>query len=169
MARGFPSNVKVRISDRGLEYSTRLHLVMSHAIDLEAAEKFELNVTASSWYDLWHTHLDWEGEGNTSPEVRAKYLGALFVMFERALLQAKNLALPSNIWVLFVPSNSEDDSLYVHTPNPNANSPFPYPFEGVRWGVAPPQELQPFVGERLEVGISEYNGVMYWVRERNAT
>lgn len=90
-------------------------------------------------------------------------------MFERGLMQTKTWTKPANVWLPFVPGNAKDDSLYVHTSNPNGNTPFPYPFEGVRWGVAPSAELQPFVGAAYEVGVSEWNGTMFWVRERNAT
>ncbi len=142
---------------------------MSQVTDLEQANRFELDGSEISWYDLWHTHVDWNGEGNVSSEVRASALRALFAMFERALAQTRTWAKPANVWVLFVPGNSGDDSLYVHTANPNGNTPFPYPFEGVSWGVAAPPELQPFVREEHEVGVSKYNETMFWVRERNAT
>jgi hypothetical protein len=142
---------------------------MSRGIDLEQANHFELDGSEASWYDLWHTHVDWDGDGNDSSETRAAALRALFIMFERAISQTKTWTKPANVWVLFVPSNAEADSLYVHTPNPNGNTPFPYHFEGVEWGVAPPAELQPFIGVTHEVGVSEYNETMFWVRERNAS
>jgi hypothetical protein len=136
---------------------------------LDVADRFQLDVSASAWYDLWHTHIDGEGMGNSSAAARALYLQALFSIFEKAIDQTRNWENPSNIWVLFVPENSEDDSLYVHTPNPNKGSSFPYPFEGVTWGVEPPLAIRPFLKAAYEVGDSHYNGTMFWVRERNAT
>lgn len=136
---------------------------------LEQASKFQLDVSESSWYDLWHTHVDLEGKGNRSRELRARYLEALFCMFERAIFQTRNWEKPSNVWLLFVPEESEDDSLYVHTPNPNRNSSFPYPFDGVQWGVEPPEEIKPFLKESYEIGVSDYNGKMFWIRERITT
>lgn len=135
---------------------------------LEQAESFQLDVSASAWYDVWHTHLDWEGEGNSSVSARAPYLQALFAIFEKAIDQTKGWETPSNVWVLFVPGNSEDDSLYVHTPNPNGGSSFPYSFKGVSWGVEAPPAIRPFLKPAYEVGVSHYNGTMYWVREQNA-
>ena len=135
---------------------------------LEQAEKFQLDVSASAWYDLWHMHVDWEGKGSSSPEARTLYLQALFKVFEKALAQTRCWETPSNVWILFVPENSEDDALYVHTPNPNKNSPFPYPFEDVSWGIEAPLEVKPFLKSAYEVGVSNYNGPMFWVRERNA-
>jgi hypothetical protein len=135
---------------------------------LDQAEQFQLDVSVSPWYDLWHTHVDWDGNGNSSTKARSLYLQALFRMFERAVEQTRSWRMPSNVWVLFVPQNSEDDALYVHTPNPNKGSSFPYPFEGVSWGVEPPPALRPFLKPKYEVGVSDYNGTMFWVRERNA-
>ena len=142
---------------------------MLQAMKLEHADQFQLDGSEASWYDLWHTHVDSVDDGNGSNEARALALSALFTMFERAISQTKKWTKPANVWVLFVPGNSEDDALYVHTANPNGKVPFPYAFEGVKWGVASPPELQPFIGEEYEVGISDYNGTMFWVRERNAT
>jgi hypothetical protein len=142
---------------------------MSQAKDIEQAKHFVLDGSEASWYDLWHTHVDWDGVGNDSKETRAIALRALFVMFDRALSQTKAWTKPANVWVLFVPGNAEDDALYVHTANPNGSTPFPYPFEGVEWGVAPPADLQPFIATTHEVGVSNYNQTMFWVRERNAT
>ncbi len=42
------------------------------------AQSFRL--PASDWYNLWHTHVDWDGEGNRDPEVRRACLMALVTM-----------------------------------------------------------------------------------------
>jgi hypothetical protein len=39
----------------------------------------------------------------------------------------------------------------------------------VSWGVSPPPALRPFMEPEFEVGYSDYNGKMFWVRVRNAT
>lgn len=137
-------------------------------IAFEQAQNFELDLSPSSWYDLWHTHVDWEGEGNFSVENRAIYLYALFTMFEKALEQTKCWEKPSNVWVLVVPENAEEDALYIHTPNPNKKSEFPYSFKGVAWSAQPPEFLRPFLKATYEVGVSEYNGTMYWIRQHVA-
>ena len=35
------------------------------------------------WFDLWHTHVDWHGEGNANPAVRRECLRVLFAAWER--------------------------------------------------------------------------------------
>ena len=94
---------------------------MSQAMDFEQANRFELDGSEASSYDLWHTHVDWDGDGNDSSVARALALRALFIMFERALAQTKTWTKPANVWVLFVPGNAKDDSLYVHTSNPRSS------------------------------------------------
>ncbi len=132
---------------------------------LKKAKAFEIDTSEDSWYDLWHTHLDHDGIGNESPATREQYLSALFIMFEKINSQAKTWSLEHNIWVLIDPNNSCDDSLYIHTPNPNKNVEFPYSFEGVSWGQKPPDLISHFINENLEVGISNYNDILYWIRE----
>jgi hypothetical protein len=134
----------------------------------EQTDSVELKTSPDAWYDLWHTHVDWDGLGNSDAEFRKQSLAKLFRLFESLLEQAQRLPGPSNVWLLYVPGNSEDDSVYVHTPNPNG-TPFPYEFEGVSWGVQPPQALAQFLRPEHEVGSSTYNGEMFWVRVRNAT
>ncbi len=138
---------------------------------LTEAKKFRIDKSENSWYDLWHTHLDFEGEGNESPEKRNSFIEALFVLFASVTEQAKNWHLPSNIWVLIDPNDSGDDSLYIHTPNPNKNksSQFPYAFEDVQWGINPPSIISNYIKEIYEVGSSDYNGTLYWVRLKNKT
>lgn len=129
--------------------------------------EFTLDTSASSWYDLWHTHVDWEGEGNGNSKLLREQLVRLFSIFESVIAQASGWEKPSNVWLLFVPEHSEDNAVYVHTPNPNGTV-FPYAFEGVRWGVDAPAEIREFLRPEYEVGSSSYNCEMFWVRMRDA-
>lgn len=142
---------------------------MSHRKNMvDDADDIELNTSESAWYDLWHTHVDWDGRGNVDKASREHSVAKLFRTFEAALSQAQRLSGPSNVWLLFVPENSEEDSVYVHTPNPNGTA-FPYQFEGVSWDVEAPQELLAHLRPEFEVGFSSYGGATYWVRVRKAT
>ena len=129
---------------------------------------FELSSDPSAWYDLWHTHVDWDGVGDADVSARQRFIATLFALFERAVDQTSQWDRPSNVWVLFHPNSSADDALYVHTQNPNS-TPFPYEFKGVSWGVEPHPLLRPFIEPEYEVGLSDYAGGMYWVRMRHAT
>jgi hypothetical protein len=67
---------------------------------------------------------------------------------------------------VFDTADAGQDAVYLHTPNPNHEN-FPYRFEGVVWGAVPPTWLAEFVTEEMEVGRSEYDGVLHWIRYRS--
>jgi hypothetical protein len=121
----------------------------------------------AEWFDLWHTHVDWRGAGNGSPEVRRECTRALFVALERVAALVASRSGPWQSWLLFDPADAGQDAVYLHTPNPNREN-FPYQFEDVIWGAVPPAWLAEFVTEDLEVGRSEFEGAeLYWIRHRS--
>ncbi len=130
------------------------------------AAAFDLGCQPSDWYDFWHTHVDWDGRGNSTPEDRHKHLAALFTVWERVRKQAQMLERPSQTWLRIEPEDSSQDAAYLHTPNPQRDV-YPHEFEDVEWGIVPPSILVPFVDDRFEVGRCEYEGVVsFRVRER---
>jgi hypothetical protein len=92
----------------------------------------------------------------------------LFAAWSRVENAAGQLTCPSQTWLVIDASDPGQDAVYLHTPNPNRDS-FPYLFEGVTWGIQPPEELaECMAGTGLEVGSSECEGsVLYWVRRLN--
>ena len=120
-------------------------------------------------YDLWHTHVDWKGEGNRSPEARQVFLRALFQLFERTETFVGGWNRPAQVWLVIHKGDSGQDAVFVHTPNAHRNN-FPYLFDGVSWKVDLPAWLREFVDpQRHEAGRLDYEGaVSYWVRPRNA-
>ena len=42
-----------------------------------------------SWFDLWHTHVDWDGKGNRDWATRKKYLKLLRGTFDKLKLELK--------------------------------------------------------------------------------
>jgi len=125
----------------------------------------ERSPASSDWFDLWHTHVDWDGKGNESPEERRRFLRELFAVWAEVESWANGLPQPWQTWVLIDPADSGQDSVYLHTRNPNKDN-FPYSFENVCWGVKPPSWLGEFTqSPSLTVGLSEWDGEsLYWVR-----
>jgi hypothetical protein len=121
---------------------------------------------SGEWFDLWHTHVDWHGEGNARPELRRECIRSLFVAWRRIDTFAAGLGCPWQSWLLFDAVDSGQDAVYLHTPNPNRDN-FPYRFEEATWGMSPPSWLVEFITGDLEVGQSEFKGQpLYWVRRR---
>jgi hypothetical protein len=119
------------------------------------------------WYDLWHTHLDWRGEGNHEWGGRRAFLRDLFGLFDQIELRVRGWSKPAQVWVVVEESDSSQDAVYLHTPNPNRDN-FPYTFEGVVWGTELPEWLREFVDpQRHEAGRGVFSGVVsFWVRPR---
>ena len=40
------------------------------------------NLDFDSWFDLWHTHIDWKGYGNLSWKHRKSHLESLFLLLK---------------------------------------------------------------------------------------
>jgi hypothetical protein len=120
----------------------------------------------AEWFDLWHTHVDWRGEGNEQPEVRRQCARALFGALKRVAALVASQSGQWQSWLVFDVEDAGQDAVYLHTPNPNRDN-FLYRFEGVTWGAIPPTWLAEFVTDEMEVGRSVYDGTeLYWIRYR---
>lgn len=121
----------------------------------------------ADWFDLWHTHVDWRGEGNSKPDVRRECLRVLFDVWPQVEVLAAQRTGPWQSWVVINVADSGQDAVYLHTPNPQRDN-FPYQFKDVTWCVDPPPWLAEFLPDEIEVGRSEFEGAtLYWVRRPN--
>jgi hypothetical protein len=127
-----------------------------------------IDMTPSSWYDLWHVHPDMAETGNASAKARRASLRKLIRTHDSIARQVKLWSKPHQTWMLVDPSDSGQDAAYLHTPNPNKDN-FPYTFEGVLWGGSrvPRWIRQEFDPSRFKLGRSKFRGwVMFWAVER---
>ncbi|QHT69561.1 hypothetical protein GXP67_24395 [Rhodocytophaga rosea] len=76
----------------------------------------------NSWFDLWHTHVDWDGNGNRNWEARLPYLNDLVVKYNKLKIELKHSPKDYQLWILIDEQDSAEDALYIHTRNPNANN-----------------------------------------------
>ena len=88
------------------------------------ARLFRLPVSRDQWFDLWHTHFDWQNFGALGKLDRRKHLNATFVAFGRARQQLGVWGQPHETFVRAAPHDSGGDAVYVHSANPNG-TPFP--------------------------------------------
>lgn len=134
---------------------------LEEAVD-EIVENLEMG--PDDWFEFWHTHLDWDGEGNASPEARRPYLIGLFRLLERLQELARSYPHPSQLWIYILEKDSAQDAVYIHTKNPNRDS-FPLDFGFVDFKVDCPNWLMEFVQPDLHrVGRDVYEGVVsYYV------
>jgi hypothetical protein len=121
------------------------------------ASNFRLELEGpNDWYDFWHHHFDWRGQGDKSGRERNEYLKATFTAFEKVLEQLKDYGKPYQVWLSFSAKRSYDDALYFHTPNPNQDN-FPYDFEGYSWSAKVPALLAEYKKDEYEIGVTIFN------------
>jgi len=84
-----------------------------------------LTFEKESWFDLWHSHYDWEGLGNNSWKRRKPHLDTLFRNFDLYPDRLKTIEKPFHLFIHLNDFDSSDDAVFIHTENPNQSS-FPY-------------------------------------------
>ena len=82
-----------------------------------------LDFVEESWFDMWHTHVDWDGEGNKNWEKRKEYIDRLVSLYNDLKNRLTNYPKQFQLWIWILESDSSQDAVYVHTPNPNDNFP----------------------------------------------
>jgi len=84
-----------------------------------------------SWFDLWHTHMDWDGEGNADWLTREKYLLASIAFYKKAAGKMYGYPHPFQMWIIVDTNDSGEDAVYIHSPNPNEDN-YPIKLEPVK-------------------------------------
>ncbi len=128
----------------------------------------ELNLDFSggpkSWFDLWHTHIDWDGKGNRDWKTRRKYLEKLLDTFGQLKLKLKTYPHDFQLWIMIDENDSGGDCIYIHTKNPNADN-FPIKVATDNRNLIKDKDFKEFVDslgfERVRVGTSE--GDVYYL------
>ena len=118
-------------------------------------------VDIGSWFDLWHTHIDWDSKGNRFLEQRMRAATLTYDAYQYALSRAKGRAEPIQVWAHFC-EDTGNNAVYVHTPNANGTA-FPYVFVDTEWGVAAPPELEHLPLAAFELGRMRFNGETSYV------
>lgn len=119
-----------------------------------------------TWYDFWHTHPDWRGDGNRSGRDRRRHLQAGFTILRRTVEQTRDFDGPVQVFMLIDALDSSQDGVYIHTPNPNRDN-FPCRFENVTWDVPAPLALRELLaGGEWQLGRNAGSPGYYHVRPR---
>ena len=123
------------------------------------------NIDVDDWFDLWHTHIDRSGRGNSRLENRKRVNELTYEFLRKAeeLTQHRNNDI--QCWAI-VCSDTMDNSVYIHTKNPN-ESEFPFAYEDIEWD-SNNKELELIVDKSL-FQIGEYTGeheIFFFIRKR---
>ena len=101
---------------------------------------YALNLNFSSWFDYWHTHIDWEGYGNHKGKYFNEFvsilLGAISLYQEKLSKNHKEFQCFGILDLL----DSGSTAIYIHTPNPNSDN-FPIKFDSDLIDISVPIQI----------------------------
>ena len=110
----------------------------------------------TSWFDYWHTHVDWYGRGSRTeniPEIAA----ATVRLLQYLEMRARGRSEPIQLWATLC-GNTMDNAVYAHSPNPNG-TPYPHEFAAATWDVPVPDWVSAAVpGTSHQIGTASYDG-----------
>ena len=134
--------------------------------------KKELNLDFSggpkSWFDLWHTHVDWGGKGNKDWKTRKKYLNQLLETFDQLKLKLRTYPHDFQLWIMIDENESGDDCVYIHTKNPNTDN-FPIKLTADNKNAIKNKDLKEFVDslDFERVRVKTIDGDIYYLFYKN--
>lgn len=85
-------------------------------------KKLDFSGGKNSWFDFWHTHIDWNRDGNKNWNLRKEFLDKLLTEFENVKSELKKYPNEYQTWILIDENDSGEDGIYIHTKNPNSEN-----------------------------------------------
>ncbi len=89
---------------------------------LKKSRSYRVDLAAKHWCDLHHQHFDWLGKGNEGRAHRVRHLNAHLRALRRASIELRAQSLPHQLFGYVDLADSQNDAVYVHTPNPNGTA-----------------------------------------------
>ncbi|MEY8351308.1 hypothetical protein AALF16_24165 [Bacillus cereus] len=126
-----------------------------------------IELNNKSWFDFWHTHLDFWGVGNNSLKFRKEHIKAHIAFYNNLLVKLETLNKPYQSWVSIDINDAGQDAVYIHTPNPNSDN-YPYKNYDINWNCSIPCMFKELVDlDKYNVGFSssEY-GEIYYIQSK---
>jgi len=122
----------------------------------------------NSWFDFWHTHVDWDGEGNKNFNIRLKYLKELLKLYENLKKDLKLYPNNYQIWIVIDENDSSEDAVCIHTKNPN-NENFPLKMDNMKTWKTDNEDLSNFMLQTgLEIlEVEYYDGKGFYLFDKN--
>jgi len=131
-------------------------------------KKLDFSGGKNSWFDFWHTHIDWDGDGNKSWSSRKKFLDKLLTEFENVKSELKKYPNNYQTWILIDENDSGEDGIFIHTKNPNSEN-FPLKVQVEKDIKCSNQNLSDFMKNTgLEIhGFEHQEGYCFYLSDKN--
>lgn len=124
------------------------------------ASHYDLDFGEEGWFDIWHTHLDYYGLGDSSIKLRREHVKAHLILYNSLLNKLILFKKPFQSWIELVDEDAGSDGVYIHTPNNNDNN-FPLKLEDIKWDCTIPKQYLDLIN------LNEYN-VGHYTGESNS-
>lgn len=98
------------------------------------AEEALSGIYVNQWFDLWHTHPDWNGKGNTKTENRRRASELTYQILKQAEKVTENRGASIQCFAI-IKENTMESSVYIHSENPNGSD-YPFAYDGVAWDTS---------------------------------
>ena len=117
----------------------------------------------TEWFNFWHAH-DWNyDEESGSYGNLESHLGEISEIYQEVLLLCQSLDFDTQCWILLIPDDALQDSIYLHSDNPHTES--PSSFEGVDWNCDLPSQYRELAAGRRS-GKRTFDGeISYYIME----
>lgn len=87
----------------------------------EIIDKLDFSGGQNSFFDFWHLHVDFDGDGNKDWETRKRFLDEQLELFDYIKTKLIDYPHPFQLWIGIDEDDSSQDGIYIHTPNPNSD------------------------------------------------
>lgn len=112
-----------------------------------ATEHLRLDFGKGSWFDLWHTHLDFMGHGNRSIKIRREHVKAHIALYKSLLKNLEIFEKPFQTWIGKDGQDAGSDAVYIHSLNPNEDN-FPLKIKNIDWEIELPLYLKGLIDKQ---------------------
>lgn len=128
-----------------------------------ATGHLRLDFGKDSWFDLWHTHLDFLGHGNKSIKIRTEHIKAHIALYESLLKRLETFEKHFQSWIEIDEQDAGLDAVYIHSPNPNEDN-FPLEIANVSWMVEIPYYFKNLIDpKKFDVGQYHWGSQRHFV------
>lgn len=129
-------------------------------------EEYEIDISEKSWYNLWHTHLDWDGITTYSKKQRARHLKYYMMLLDKIERDTQEIKRSFQTWIFINENDGGMDAIYLHTENPYTA--FPYYLDKMEMNTELPDFIKTTIDlNKYNIGrITSDDGHLYFVQKK---
>ncbi|MBI5540799.1 MAG: hypothetical protein HY951_12115 [Bacteroidia bacterium] len=76
----------------------------------------------NSWFDLWHTHVDWDNNFNKNWSTKKIFIDKLLEIYELLKVKLKKYPHDYQVFISIIENDLSQNAVYIHSKNPNLDN-----------------------------------------------